>query len=113
MRKRTNHCPFLNKTCIEDECTMWVTIRGYDTNTGKDVDSKQCVLTTLPMLLIENSSQQRGTGAAVESLRNEMVNKASVTNELLTHMIIPAQVASLKPSQVNVYELPESSSPES
>lgn len=109
MRKRTNHCPFLNKTCIECECAMWVTIRGYDTNTGKDVDNNQCVLTTLPMLLIENSSQQRSTGAAVESLRNEMVTKASITNEILASVLIPAQVTSLPSTPAQVYELPESS----
>ena len=110
MKKRKNHCPFINKTCIESECAMWVTIRGYDVNTGKDVDSTQCVITTIPMLMIENSSQQRGTGAAVESLRNEMVTKATITNQILANILVPNQVNSLTPTPVQVFELTESPS---
>jgi hypothetical protein len=40
----------------------------------------------LPMLLIENSQQQRQTGAAVESFRNEMVK----ANETGQQMLIAA-----------------------
>ncbi|MGO4836635.1 hypothetical protein AB4144_30755, partial [Rhizobiaceae sp. 2RAB30] len=45
-----------------------------------------CTIAFLPLLLIENSGQQRQTGAAVESFRNEMV-KANDTNQrmLLAH----------------------------
>ena len=39
----------------------------------RQVDEWACSIQFLPMLLIENSQQQRGTGAAVESFRNEMV----------------------------------------
>jgi hypothetical protein len=35
------------------------------------------------MLLIENSGQQRQTGAAVESFRNEMVKANEVNTQLL------------------------------
>ena len=35
------------------------------------------------MLLIENSGQQRQTGAAVESFRNEMVKANDASRELL------------------------------
>jgi uncharacterized protein with FMN-binding domain len=48
-------------------------------NTGEEVDEWSCAITWLPMMLIENSQQQRSTGAAVESFRNEMVN-ANQTN---------------------------------
>jgi len=89
---------------------MWTTIRGYDVNTGKDVDSCQCVITTIPMLMIENSAQQRGTGAAVESLRNEMVTKATITNQILANILVPNQVNSLTPTPVQVFELTESPS---
>lgn len=87
---------------------MWVTIRGYDVNTGKDTDNAQCVITTLPMLMIENSAQQRGTGAAVESLRNEMVTKTTITNQILANILIPNQVNSLSPTPVQIFELTES-----
>jgi hypothetical protein len=50
---------------------MWFTkLQGTDMNTGKDVDEYSCAVTWLPMLLVENSGQQRQTGAAVESFRN-------------------------------------------
>jgi len=37
----------------------------------------------LPMLLIENSQQQRQTGAAIESFRNEMVQANDATRVLM------------------------------
>lgn len=48
-------------------------------NTGEEVDEWSCAITWLPMMLIENSQQQRSTSAAVESFRNEMVT-ANQTN---------------------------------
>jgi hypothetical protein len=99
-------CPLLNKPCIEGQCAWWVTVRGYNPNTGKDVDQQQCTITTLPLLLIENSAQQRSTGAAVESMRNEVVRKAQDTNNILAHMMIPAQVSQL-PAQ-SFIQLPQS-----
>ena len=46
---------------------------GVTQPTGDPVDRYGCSDGFLPMLLIENSQQQRQTGAAVESFRNEMV----------------------------------------
>jgi hypothetical protein len=37
----------------------------------------------LPILMIENSQQQRQTGAAVESFRNEMVRSNEQTGQML------------------------------
>lgn len=63
-------------------------IRGANPNTGADFDEWGCAMAWLPILTIENSQQQRQTGAAVESFRNEMVeaNRAALvlsTNKLL------------------------------
>jgi hypothetical protein len=44
-----------------------------DPNTGKEVDHWACAMAWMPTLLIENSQQQRQTGAAVESFRNDVV----------------------------------------
>ena len=38
---------------------------------------------TAPVLLVENSQQQRQTGAAVESFRNEMVNANEISQRVL------------------------------
>jgi hypothetical protein len=63
---------------------MWFTkLQGTDMNTGKDVDEYSCAVTWLPMLLVENSGQQRQTGAAVESFRNEMVKANENSVKLL------------------------------
>lgn len=56
-------------------------------NTGEPVDEWQCAVNLLPVLLIENSQQQRSTGAAVESLRNETAKQGGVINQVLTHAV--------------------------
>ena len=78
------NCPLNNfEPCKELECAWFTQIRGVNPNTGKEVDDWGCAVTWLPILLIENSQQQRGTGAAVESFRNEMVKSNEVTQKVL------------------------------
>ena len=101
-------CPLLKKPCIKDQCEWYVTVRGYDVNTGKDVDNRQCVLTTMPMLLIENSAQQRSTANAVESMRNEMMVKSDMTNNLLANVVVSTHVAELPSTEISYAELPAS-----
>lgn len=101
---KKNLCPLLNKPCIEGECAWWVTVRGYNPNTGKDVDQQQCTIVTLPLLLIENSAQQRGTGAAVESMRNEVIKKSQTTNALLANLVVPAQISALSAPSAELLE---------
>jgi hypothetical protein len=69
-----SNCP-LNQfnPCKQLECAWFIQIRGKNPNTGEDVDEWGCAQAWLPVLMIENSQQQRQTGAAVESFRNEMV----------------------------------------
>ena len=47
-------------------------------------DDWGCAVGWLPVLLIENSQQQRSTGAAVESFRNEMVKANENSHKVLT-----------------------------
>lgn len=96
-------CPLLKKPCIEHQCEWYITVRGYDVNTGKDVDNAQCVISVLPMLLIENSAQQRSTASAVESLRNDAISKSDITNKLLANVVIGASVSELPPVQTSSY----------
>jgi hypothetical protein len=56
---------------------------GSDPNTGESVNRYACSDSWMPMLLIENSQQQRQTGAAVESFRNEMIKLNSGPQLLL------------------------------
>lgn len=68
-----DNCPMDNfKPCKQLECAWFMKVSGSNPNTGEAVDEYACAIAWLPILLIENSQQQRSTGAAVESFRNEM-----------------------------------------
>lgn len=82
--KNGTFCPLIKKDCIGLTCAWYTRVQGYDMNSGNQVDSYECAISWLPMLLIENSGQQRQTGAAVESFRNEMVK----ANETQTKLIL-------------------------
>lgn len=78
------NCPLDGfKPCRQLECAWFLKIRGVDPNTGKDIDDWGCSMSWLPILTIENSQQQRQTGAAVESFRNEMVKANEVGQRVL------------------------------
>lgn len=79
-----NQCP-INKfaPCKELDCAWFLKIRGTNPNTGADLDEWGCSIAWLPILLIENSQQQRQTGAAVESFRNEMVKTTESSQQIL------------------------------
>ena len=84
--KNGTFCPLIKKDCIGLTCAWYTRVQGYDMNSGNQVDNYECAISWLPMLLIENSGQQRQTGAAVESFRNEMVK----ANEVNTQIILAA-----------------------
>jgi hypothetical protein len=81
--KNGTFCPLIKKDCIGLTCAWYTRVQGYDVNTGNQVDNYECAISWLPMLLIENSGQQRSTGAAVESFRNEMVKSNEQSQQLL------------------------------
>ena len=81
--KNGTFCPLVKKDCIGLQCAWFTRVQGVDTNTGNQVDEFQCAIAWMPMLLIENSGQQRQTGAAVESFRNEMVKSNETSQKVL------------------------------
>ncbi len=85
--KPGNYCPLVKKDCIGLQCAWFTQVRGHNPNTGKEVDEWACAITWLPVLLIENSQQQRSTGAAVESFRNEMVKANESSQQVLLAMV--------------------------
>lgn len=90
-------CPAtcFKKSCrsivAEHDCPKFVHIAGVDPNNGQEINKYGCVDSFLPMLLIENSQQQRQTAAAVESFRNEMVvqNDQALENQRKLLLSIP------------------------
>lgn len=85
--KAGSFCPLIKKDCMGLQCAWFTKIAGYDTNTGKEVEEWHCAIAWMPMLMIENSGQQRQTGAAVESFRNEMVRAQQASHELFATAI--------------------------
>ena len=71
--KKKDDCPFWRGPCKEHECRMYIQLHGSNPNTGEPMNKWGCSFEFLPMLMVENSQQQRQTGAAVESFRNEVV----------------------------------------
>jgi hypothetical protein len=87
-------CPMMGgKPCVEDgsiidgklvACRFWVHVLGENPQTGETINNGDCAIAWMPALLIENSKVNRGTSAAVESLRNEGVTTGQqITNALI------------------------------
>lgn len=85
--KPGNFCPLIKKDCVGLKCSWFTQVRGTNPNTGQEIDEWNCAITWLPVLLIENSQQQRQTGAAVESFRNEMVKANEVGQQILLETV--------------------------
>lgn len=81
--KPGNYCPMVKKDCLGVQCSWFTQVRGHNPNTGAEVDEWGCAIAWLPVLMIENSQQQRQTGAAVESFRNEMVRANEASQQVL------------------------------
>lgn len=81
--KNGNFCPLIKKDCVQMQCVWFTQLRGTNPNTGSEIDEWGCAISWLPVLLVENSQQQRQTGAAVESFRNEMVRSNESNQRVL------------------------------
>lgn len=82
------------------QCSWFTQLRGTNPNTGQEIDNWGCAITWLPVLLVENSQQQRQTGAAVEDFRNEMAKNNDNFQGSLSQMMLMAM--SDTPLKVNV-----------
>lgn len=79
-----SNCPLDNfNPCRQLDCAWFMKIRGKDPQTDNEIEEWGCSMAWLPILMIENSQQQRQTGAAVESFRNEMVRANEMSNKVL------------------------------
>ena len=79
--EREHWCPLIGEECMKLKCEWFTQMRGTNPQTGEEVDEWGCAVTWLPMLLIENSQQQRQTGAAVESFRNETIKVSQLLKQ--------------------------------
>ena len=103
-------CPLIGKDCIGLQCSWFTQVRGMHPQTGEEIDDWGCAITWLPTLLIENSHQQRATGAAIESFRNETVQSTMRAQEIYQRELeLKAQERLMKSRQTihNVTETEE------
>jgi hypothetical protein len=79
-----SNCPLDGfKPCRQLDCAWFIKVRGTNPNTGEEIDDYGCSIAWLPVLLVESSQQQRQTGAAIESFRNEVVKTNEQNNAVL------------------------------
>ena len=72
-------CP-LHKQDVSEVCHKcpWFTrIMGKHPQSEEMVDNWHCAISVLPLLLVDNTQVNRGTHAAVESMRNDVVASAT------------------------------------
>lgn len=78
-------CPLWQKPVkkVCHKCPLYMHVRGLNPQTGEEMDHWGCSLAFMPVLMIDNTQQQRQTGAAVESFRNEMMKSQAVMGSLM------------------------------
>jgi hypothetical protein len=98
-------CPLIGKDCIGFECSWFTQVRGYNPNTGNDIDEWGCAINWLPLLMIENSQQQRQTAATVQEFRNES-SKSSENQNLLLKLLAQNLVSQnqIRPANIQIEE---------
>ena len=85
------NCPLNNfEPCKELECAWFMRVAGMNTRTGENMDQWGCAVPWIPILLVENTQQQKGTSSAVEAFRNEML-RANEMNHKLMYMSLQSQ----------------------
>lgn len=78
------NCPLNGfEPCKQLDCAWFMKIQGKHPNSGQDVDEWGCSMAWLPVLMINMAKEQHGTGAAVESFRNEMVKANEMSQQVL------------------------------
>jgi hypothetical protein len=98
MCHRTGFTRSCREIVVEGQCRLWTQIMGHNPNTGEQMNQWSCADELLPLLMIENSQQQRQTAAAVESFRNEMVR----SNDRLIEVSADKMLVATYPPRRNV-----------
>jgi hypothetical protein len=80
---KTLKCPFIKKACMEHECMLFTHVQMTDPQTGKDRDEWACSLALIPVMVVEGARVTRGVQAAVESTRNEIIQRQDTLNRLV------------------------------
>jgi len=68
-------CRYFGVPCIKRACVHYQKLRGHHPQTGKPIDEWMCTDLWQNILLIEATQMSKQTGAAVESMRNEVIDR--------------------------------------
>lgn len=64
-------------------CAWYTKVMGKDPQSDKDIENWGCAMSWMPILMIEMSQTNRGQTSALESFRNETVEKQGEFNNLV------------------------------
>lgn len=70
-------CPLIKDKCVRHQCAWFTKVLGTNPQTGKDIEDWGCSIAWLPILLVENSNQQRQTAASVDKVANQVLKQRS------------------------------------
>ena len=91
--KQGDLCPLIGESCRQLECMWYTQISGTNPQTGEPVNEYGCAVAWIPFLQVDNTRHVNQAGAAIESFRNETVEKLSP--------IVPIQQLPTKPIKIN------------
>ena len=80
--KQGKLCPLIGEDCRGLECAWYTKISGCHPQTGEEVEEWGCAVAWIPFLQVDNAKAINQTGAAIESLRNETVDRLTPSIEL-------------------------------
>lgn len=63
-------------------CPWYIQVKGYDSNTGKEIENWGCAIAWMPTLMINTANEVRQGAAATESFRNEVVAQNTVSQQI-------------------------------
>ena len=91
--KQGDLCPLIGESCRQLECAWYTKVSGTHPQSGEPVEEYGCAVAWIPFLQIDTSKHVNQAGAAIESLRNETVEKLST--------ILPIQPIQQKLIKIN------------
>lgn len=66
-------------------CEWYILLRGKHPQKDEEIDEWGCAIKFMPILQIETAQQSRQAGAAVESLRNKVVEGQNALYDLVSN----------------------------
>lgn len=75
-------CPLhkVDTSTVCHKCPWWTRVIGKNPQSEEMIDDWRCAVALLPMLLIENAQQTRQAGAAIEKIRNGVLEAIAPIN---------------------------------